>query len=429
MENASYNRYSRWLHWLIAGLILFMVFLGWRLDPHDPHALSLFFWHKSIGILILLLSLVRIGVRLAYKAPPEPPMPQWQAWAAKGLHLAFYIVMIGMPLSGWAMVSTSAREIPFFWLHWPHFPGVPIEANMEGPTHETFETIHKLVAKFLIYGMIPLHILAALKHQFVDKDSLFERMVPGLKSKPALNWRWIAPVSVIVLAVGLAEGIYHGGPQKPSEAPAATGSGSVDEVLASASEEEVSSESSSLPVRNWPVENWYVKKSKSRIGFETTFQGEKISGNFKGYTAAIAFDPEQLDKSHVKVTIDLATVASGDTDRDTALKSDSFFDIASQPKAVFEARSFTTKEKGTRPVNYIAHGKLTMHGVTKPLDLPFQLSILDHYAWHTANMSAVTEIDRTAFGIGSGEWAATDAIPAKVKINIELYAASNPNAD
>lgn len=419
METTSYNRYSRWLHWTIAGLILFMVFLGWRLDPKDPHALGLFFWHKSIGILILLLSLVRIGVRLAYKAPPEPPMPKWQALAAKTLHVLFYVVMIGMPLSGWAMVSTSAREIPFFGIAWPHLP-VPQTHD----THEFFENIHGLVAKLLIYGMIPLHVLAALKHQFVDKDSLLEHMVPGLKSKPVVNWRWIVPVGVVLLAVVFAEGIYRGGPQKPAQTP----EGSSPPAMASAAAETVSSvasevsattaDSSSSASAPEAVTAWAVDKAASKIAFATTFQGETINGNFGAYTAAIAFDPEQLTKSHVKVTIDLASVASGDNDRDGTLKGDSFFNVAATPKAVFEAKSFSK----TDATHFVAHGKLTLHGATKPVELPFSLTIRNGIG----DMKGSTTLDRTAFGVGSGDYASTDTIPAKVKIDIAVKAKAQP---
>lgn len=115
----SYNRYSRYIHWLMAFLILFMVFLGWRFEDKDTFLLNRANLHKSIGILILLLTFLRVGLRLAYKAPPEPPMPKWQALAAKALHLGFYVVMIALPLSGWLMVSTSAREIPFFGIACP----------------------------------------------------------------------------------------------------------------------------------------------------------------------------------------------------------------------------------------------------------------------------------------------------------------------
>jgi cytochrome b561/polyisoprenoid-binding protein YceI len=412
MNAKSYNIGSIILHWLIAGLILFMVLLGWRLDPHGPHIVNLVFWHKSVGISILLLSLVRIGFRLAYKAPPEPPMPAWQAWAAKALHFSFYLVMIGMPLSGWLMVSTSAREIPFFGLiHWPHLP-VPQTHD----AHEFFEGIHGLIAKLLIYVMIPLHVAAALKHHFVDKDEVVEHMVPGLTPKPILNWRWIIPIGVVVLAVGLAEGIYSGAPAKPAEAapeaPASEmASTEATSVAAEASPASASSESASSETA---VATWTVDKAASKIAFSTSFEGEAINGGFGSYTAQISFDPDQLPRSHVKVTIDLASVNSGDNDRDATLKSDSFFNIAVTPKAVFEAKSFTKKDA----THFTAHGKLTLHGTTKPVELPFTLTIKDG----VANMSGTTTLDRTAFGVGSGDYASTDTLPAAVKVDITLKA-------
>jgi len=425
MDTNSYNRYSRWLHWIIAGLILFMVFLGWRLDPKDPHALGLYFWHKSTGILILLLSLVRIGVRVAYKAPPEPPMPQWQAWAARTLHFLFYVVMIGMPLSGWAMVSTSAREIPFFVFHWPHMPFVPVSADLKNPTHDFFKDIHEFIARLLIYGMIPLHVLAALKHQFVDKDSLLEHMVPGLKSRPVVNWRWIVPLGVVLLAVGLAEGIYRGGPQTADHAPTE----SSPPAMASAAAETVSSvaadasssmsESASSLSSATAITEWALDKAATKIAFATAFQGETINGSFGSYAAAIAFDPEQLGTSHVKVTIDLASVTSGDKDRDSTLQGDSFFNVSATPKAVFEAKSFSK----TDATHFVAHGKLTLHGVTKPLELPFTLTIRNG----VADMKGTTTLDRTAFGVGSGDYASTDTIPAKVKVDITLKAKAQPH--
>ncbi len=421
----SYNIISVWLHWLIAGLIIFMVFLGWRIDPHNPHVLDIVFWHKSTGILILLLSFARLGVRLMYKAPPEPPMPAWQAFAAKALHVLFYVAMIGMPLTGWAMVSTSAREIPFFFMHWPHMPFVPVSADMENPTHEFFEFFHKLGAKILIYGMIPLHAAAALKHQFVDKDEVLEHMVPGLKPEPVVNWRWIVPVGVVGVAIAAAELIGAGGParakaQPPESSPPAMESAAASEVstAASAVSSAASSVSSSMASSSsssaTAVTQWTVDKAASKIGWSTTFQGEAINGAFAGYAAQIAFDTDKLEQSHVKVSIDLASVASGDDNRDGTLKSDQFFNVASFPKATYEASKFTKADA----THFVAHGKLSLHGVTKALDLPFTLSIKNG----TADMSGAVDLDRTAFTVGSGDYAKTDAIPAVVKLAITVKA-------
>ena len=416
LSTASYNVVSRWLHWIIACLILFMIFLGWRLDHHDSLRLERVNLHKSVGILILLLSLVRIGFRLAYKAPPEPPMPAWQLLAAKTLHVAFYVAMIGMPLLGWLMVSTSPRPIPFFGLEWPHVPGVPMgKIPQAHQFHEAMETLHGLGAKLIIYVMVPLHVIAALVHQFKDKDTVVEHMLPGLKPKPVLNWRWLIPIGVIALAVGVAETVYQGVPEKGGESGppplAAEMNASASNMDASASSEPSASASSSSDVA---VTTWTVDKAASKIGFSSSFQGEDIAGGFGAYTAQIAFDPTQLAKSHVKVTIDLASVTSGDNDRDGTLKSDSFFNIAAFPKAVFEAASFTKKDA----THFVAHGKLTLHGVTKAQDLPFTLTIKDK----VANMTATTSLDRTAFGIGSGDYASTDMVPAKVGISITLRA-------
>ena len=414
LTNHSYNVYVRWLHWIIAFLIIFMIFLGWRLDDHDSLRLSRVNLHKSVGILILLLSFVRLGVRFMTKAPPSVPGPKWQTFAAHALHVLFYVAMIGMPLTGWAMVSSSAREIPFFIFHWPHLP-VPHDS------HETFEFFHKLGAKILIYGMIPLHVAAALKHQFVDKDEVIEHMVPGLKPKPIVNWRWIVPVGVVLAAVGLGEFLDRGTPQSGGETPAmapmsaeAPSSEAVDSSSSASSSSTSSSSASSSSSSVAAITQWTIDKAASKIAWSTTFQGEAINGGFAGYSAQIAFDPDKLDKSHVKVSIDLASVASGDNDRDGTLKSDQFFNVASFPKAVYEASKFTK----TDATHFVAHGKLSLHGVSKPLDLPFSLAIKKD----TADMSGSIDLDRTAFSVGSGDYAKTDAIPAVVKVAITVKA-------
>ncbi len=414
MPVTSYNRYSRYLHWVMAGLIIFMVFLGWRLEGHDSMRLSRVNIHKSVGMLILLLSFVRLGLRFAYKAPPEIEGPKWQMLAAKALHIGFYIVMIGLPLTGWAMVSTSAREIPMLGnIHlsfgWPH---LPVPQNHD--THEVFEALHGLLAKLIIYAMIPLHIGAALKHHFVDKDPVMSHMVKDLTPKPVANWRWIVPVGVVAVAIGTANLIYQPKAEvaaPPADMSMAPETAEADSVVAppapsSASSEVSSSESS--------VTSWVVDKSSTKIGFSTTFDGEAINGGFSAFSPTIAFDAAQLDKSHIKVVIDLASVASGDADRDGSLKSDSFFNTAAFPKAVYEAKAFSQ----TDATHFVAKGKLTLHGVTKPLNLPFTLVIKNG----VATVNATTDLDRLAFGVGSGDWAKTDSVPGKIKVNITLKA-------
>jgi len=439
MPVTTYNLYSRILHWLIAGLILFMIFLGWRLDAHDSLRLSRVNLHKSVGILILALSFLRLGLRFIYAAPPAVEGPKWEMFAAKSLHILFYVVMIGMPLSGWLMVSTSAREIPFFGLFAvPHLP-VPQTHSV----HDLFETAHGLMAKLIIYAMFPLHLAAALKHHVINKDRVMEHMVPGLTPRPLLNWRWIVPLGVILAAIGFGYGVYQGVPEKggadhdtaTSKAPAAAESpgsaspgsaspGSASPVSQPTQPNKVSASASTSPLATMAhetsedetkVPTWVVDTSATKIGFTTTFSGEAVAGSFSSYSSIIAFDPQQLEKSHVKVTIDLASVSSGDGDRDSTLKSDSFFNTSVTPKAVYEANSFTR----TDATHYVAKGRLTLHGTTRPLTMPFSLIIAKGA---DAKMSGHVDIDRTDFGVGSGDYASTSDIPAKVAVSITLSA-------
>ncbi|MFT4091230.1 MAG: YceI family protein [Asticcacaulis sp.] len=435
MQPATYHRFSRYLHWIMAALLFYMVFLGWSFDSDDSGRFARFQLHKSVGILILFLTLVRIGLRIAYKAPPELPGPKWQTGAAKAVHIGFYVLMIGLPLSGWAVVSASTLNIPtqlFGLIHWPH---LPVEVSQI--SHDRFANLHGLLAKLLIYLLIPLHVGAALMHHFIHKDDTITRMLPGLEPKPStlaslLNWRWIVPLVVVVGSFAAAFGLLHGTPSAP-EAPVvseevaqsagseisaqAEASSEVSEVSeASSSSTESAQVSSTSSEASVAVPVWSVDKAASSIRFKTTFQGMAVNGGFGTYQARIVFDPKQLDKSSVRVTIDMSSVNTNDADRDGTLKSKSFFDVATHPQAVFEARRFTASGGDS----YVAKGKLTLHGQTRDFDLPFTLNI----EGKTANVAATASLDRLAFGVGSGEWASTTAIPADVSLDIRLKANS-----
>src|SRR5271167_1175015 len=101
-SSTSYGAVAKTLHWLIAFLIVAMLVIGWlmtTLPRENAYKFPLFQWHKSIGILILLLSLLRLGWRLTHSAPPLPAkMPAWEKFAARATHWLFYVLIIGMPL-------------------------------------------------------------------------------------------------------------------------------------------------------------------------------------------------------------------------------------------------------------------------------------------------------------------------------------------
>lgn len=179
------------LHWVIALLILGQLAGGVYMSNLPESAADVKFAtfqaHKSFGITILLLSLLRLGWRLTHKAPPPPAdAPRWQTMAAQITHVAFYGLMIGVPLGGWAVVSASplGDSVPTYlfgvipWPHLPFFSGVDDREALAG----ALAGAHGVFA-FAIVGLLVLHIGAALKHHFVDRDDVLARMIPFLKSR------------------------------------------------------------------------------------------------------------------------------------------------------------------------------------------------------------------------------------------------------
>ena len=175
-----YTGFAIALHWLLAvailtafGVGLYMTGLGM-----SPTKLKLINWHKWAGVSILFLSAVRLLWRLSHR-PPELPasiargMPAWQKVAHHGTHWLMYGLFFAVPLLGWAY--SSAHGYPIVWfgvLPLPDF--VPVDkalAEAIKPWHE--------VSAFALIGLVVLHVAAALKHHFIDRDGLLLRMRPG----------------------------------------------------------------------------------------------------------------------------------------------------------------------------------------------------------------------------------------------------------
>ncbi len=151
------------------------------LDP-APLKYEIFQLHKSFGIIILVLSVIRLLWRLSHKPPALPHgMKPYERLGAKFSHIGFYVLMIGIPLAGWIMVSASTRQITtkiFKVIPWPNFPGV---TRSEG-----FETLMKDVHEYMAYAAIALlilHVGAALKHHLINRDDVLSRMLPFVKPK------------------------------------------------------------------------------------------------------------------------------------------------------------------------------------------------------------------------------------------------------
>jgi cytochrome b561 len=165
---------QRALHWLMALCVLGMLFVGvGMVSTITPKYLTFVSLHKPLGIAILLLALLRLVVRLISGAPPLPPdLPEPMKLAAQLSHYALYILMIGMPLLGWGMLSAASYPVVLYG-------GVHLPAIL--PPSDSLHTLlwnaHFYLA-FVFYAIILLHVAAALFHALVRRDGVFEAMAP-----------------------------------------------------------------------------------------------------------------------------------------------------------------------------------------------------------------------------------------------------------
>jgi cytochrome b561 len=193
MEMGLSNTYARYgsvamaLHWIIAAALIANLCLGLYAGnlPHDDPGLPpILQIHKSIGLTVLILSLARLGWRLANPVPPLPTsMGRLLKFAAHATHFLLYFLIIAIPLAGWAMVSSSAHGMPIMYFglfEWPHIPLLADFARTQHlPLRHDFGLMHTYLAWSAI-ALIPIHVIGALFHQFRGDDVL-RRMLPGTR--------------------------------------------------------------------------------------------------------------------------------------------------------------------------------------------------------------------------------------------------------
>jgi cytochrome b561/polyisoprenoid-binding protein YceI len=402
------------LHWLIALALAFQIALGFQLEnvPRGAEQFAAYQFHKSVGITILVLTLVRVAVRLFRERPHPLPDAAWARRAATSVHGLLYAFMIGAPLTGWLLVSTAKIKVPtllFGAVPLPHLPAPHAWGEFAQESHE--------LLAFLGIGLFVLHVGGALRHQFLKGEPLLQRMLPvqslGTGSSLAMAGSTFA-------AVGLA---FAGGwwlhwqsavSPSPIGSPLPT-SPMADEPKVAPVEkpaEVVVEPSKSKAATSDPIE-WAVSPG-GQLGFAAKWTGTPVNGSFSRWDADIRFNPEALDTTVIVVEVDLASANTADSQRDEMLRGDAFFDVAAHPKAIFSAKS--ARKTGTD--RYVASGTLSLHGQKRPIALSFALKI----DGDRATVRGTAQLARTQFGVGSGEWAATDQIADPVSVAFSFRA-------
>lgn len=166
------------LHWLTALLVLVTFPLGVYMHELQlsPFKLQLLSYHKWIGVTIFLLTLWRLAWRAGHIPPPLPEtIPRWQQRVAQGLHHLLYVLLLSIPLSGWLM--SSAKGVPVVYLGLVQLPDLVGKDKALG---DLLQEVHE-VLNFGLLALVGMHVAAALKHHFIDKDTTLLRMLPFSK--------------------------------------------------------------------------------------------------------------------------------------------------------------------------------------------------------------------------------------------------------
>lgn len=165
-------------HWLTATLVVLMLFVGFYMAnlPRGPEKLQMIGVHKSIGVTVLVLAILRVFWR---SRNPMPDMlgnpPAWRHLLARSVQFTLIGLIVLMPITGWIMSSAGGHPVSFFGLF-----TLPDLVGKSKPLGGAFHEIHEILA-FIIIALLVVHVLAALKHAFLDRDSTLLRILgrPG----------------------------------------------------------------------------------------------------------------------------------------------------------------------------------------------------------------------------------------------------------
>jgi cytochrome b561 len=169
---------TRSLHWLMAVLIIVLGMVGLYMAdlPNSPDKIRIYAIHKSVGLTVLALAILRVLWRLGNRRPADLPMPAWQTWSAHAVHALLYVLMFLLPLSGWLYNSASGYPLQWFWtVQMPSLSG-----GADPALKPIAHAIHEW-GFYVLATLVVVHAGAALRHHFADRDETLLRMLPWLR--------------------------------------------------------------------------------------------------------------------------------------------------------------------------------------------------------------------------------------------------------
>jgi len=422
------QRYSKGavaLHWLIALALAGELALGFAM-PKDASGFAEYQLHKSIGVLILALTFLRLGWRWTHGRPSPVESGPVRILTIL-VHRAFYVFMIGMPLTGWALVSSDPLNVPTILFGVLPLPHLPLGEAWNGLAHEAHE--------WLAWGglaLFALHVTGAIRHHLILQDDLLARMTfDGEGGRAIAAGGAVITVGLITLftaggdAAQDSEPLEQASPSQTaatvSEATPETPASTEDEVEATEqeaaqdSEDAVDEATETQPVPDvaeaaGPPPTWTIQPGGA-LRFSVENLGNALNGSFGNWSGDIVMDPDAPETASIAIRVDLASASLGDTTQDNMLRGAEFFDTASFPQAVWRSTS-VRQVSGNR---YEADGTLSLKGASRPQRISFTLNGTGTRRSVEGNAS----IDRNAFSVGTGSSASNLAGTVRVTFTFE----------
>lgn len=389
-DTTRYTEVARILHWLIAGLIVLNFILHELAEEAATDAAELALWanHKSVGMTVLMLAVIRLAWRLTHKVPDLPPaMPGWQVLVSKATHMILYALIFIMPLSGW--LYSSAETYSVSWFNLFVFPDLVWDNESLA---EVMEESHEIASK-LLFVLALLHIIAAFKHALFDRDGVLSRMSSVLS------------VGLFIVAIGGGLALLN-----VTSSPAPAGVAATAQTPA-----QVPAVDSVRPV-DTTLPLWTLDYSQSSITFTAEQAGAPFTGTWPAWTAEIRFSPENPAASSAEVHVDVTRPATGDENRDGTMASAEWFDSAAHPEVRYHTIDITPVADGA----FSATGMLRIRNSEYPVVLSFS----HQRNGATEVITGTAQLDRLALNLGTGDWADTSQVGQAVQVDFKVTRAA-----
>ena len=340
-SSARWGAVSQAFHWVIVWALLAQFVLASVAEelPIGLDKLATLARHKSIGITLLLLAVLRLAWRWSQRSH-SPALPadlkRYERLLAQLIHPGLYGLLFALPLSGWLM--SSAKHYTVSWFGWVTLP------DLVAPNETLFEVLkgtHELLANALLV-LAALHVAAALLHHFMRKDTVLTRMLP-------FGGQAGARAVVMLLAVLLGGwGLWQ---MLPSQATAGSERAAASAPVSAADIDAGAGNSSAA---------WSSDAQHGSLEFEFVQAGAATRGRFGQFAADIDFTPGAAPSGRFDVRIAVSSIDTQDKERNGQLLTAGLFDVARFAEARYMATRFSANAGG-----YIAYGQLSLRGVTR----------------------------------------------------------------